>query len=594
MKKIFAIIAFALLGLTACDLLDKEPLSDLSPESYFTTETELKLFSNTFYNSILDKTPYRSQSDQYIEYDPSDFIKGGNSRTVPASGGGWTFTVLRKINTMLGHLDNCKDEDVRNEYEGLGRFFRAYFYAEKVKRFGDVPWIDKELGSDSEQLYAARDSRELVMTNLLADLEFAIDNLPASSSPYRANRWTALALKSNICLFEGTFRKYHGINLNGHDWKYYLEEAAKAAKEIIDEGPYKLYSTGNPDSDYTNAFIAEATDNPEYILAINYDEGLGIHHNATWYGIGASSGRVGVTKKIVDSYLMKDGSRFTDKEGWETMQFAQQVADRDPRLAQSIRTPGYKRIGSAELALPDFDCCVTGYQTIKFVQAFGLSSDGYNKAWCDLPVFRLAEQYLNYAEARAELGELDQNDLDITINMLRDRVGMVHLNMADANSAPDPYLMSKTYGYPNVDKGTNKGVILEIRRERTIELAQEGSRRWYDLMRWKEGKCVEQPMHGMYFPGPGEYDLDGNGTLDLCLYKGAKPSTKATVVKEIGKDIMLSEDTSGYVDPIKGNKIDCEFDEGRDYLYPIPSDDQSLNRNLTQNPGWPDLNAATE
>ncbi|MBQ8839243.1 MAG: RagB/SusD family nutrient uptake outer membrane protein, partial [Bacteroidales bacterium] len=88
MKKIFAIIAFALLGLTACDLLDKEPLSDLSPESYFTTETELKLFSNTFYNSILDKTPYRSQSDQYIEYDPSDFIKGGNSRTVPASGGG--------------------------------------------------------------------------------------------------------------------------------------------------------------------------------------------------------------------------------------------------------------------------------------------------------------------------------------------------------------------------------------------------------------------------------------------------------------------------------------------------------------------------
>lgn len=594
MKKIFAIIAFALLGLTACDLLDKEPLSDLSPESYFTTETELKLFSNTFYNSILDKTPYRSQSDQYIEYDPSDFIKGGNSRTVPASGGGWTFTVLRKINTMLGHLDNCKDEDVRNEYEALGRFFRAYFYAEKVKRFGDVPWIDKELGSDSEQLYAARDSRELVMTNLLADLEFAIDNLPASSSPYRANRWTALALKSNICLFEGTFRKYHGINLNGHDWKYYLEEAAKAAKEIIDEGPYKLYSTGNPDSDYTNAFIAEATDNPEYILAINYDEGLGIHHNATWYGTGASSGRVGVTKKIVDSYLMKDGSRFTDKEGWETMQFAQQVADRDPRLAQSIRTPGYKRIGSAELALPDFDCCVTGYQTIKFVQAFGLSSDGYNKAWCDLPVFRLAEQYLNYAEARAELGKLDQNDLDITINMLRDRVGMVHLNMADANSAPDPYLMSETYGYPNVDKGANKGVILEIRRERTIELAQEGSRRWYDLMRWKEGKCVEQPMHGMYFPGPGEYDLDGNGTLDLCLYKDAKPSTKATVVKEIGKDIMLSEDTSGYVDPIKGNKIDCVFDEGRDYLYPIPSDDQSLNRNLTQNPGWPDLNAATE
>ena len=222
MKKTFAIIAFALLGLTACDILDKEPLSSLSPESYFTSETELKLFSNTFYNSLLDKTPYRSQSDQYIEYDPSDLVKGGNSRTVPASGGGWSFTVLRKINTMLAHIDNCEDEAVRAQYEGLCRFFRAYFYAEKVKRFGDVPWIDKELESDSELLYAPRDSREFIMGKIIDDLDFAIANLPQTSSPYRVNRWTALALKSNICLFEGTFRKYHNLNLEGKTWSDYL------------------------------------------------------------------------------------------------------------------------------------------------------------------------------------------------------------------------------------------------------------------------------------------------------------------------------------------------------------------------------------
>lgn len=594
MKKTFIYIAFALLGLTACDILDKEPLSDLSPESYFTTETELKLFSNTFYNSLLDKTPYRSQSDQYIEYDPSDLVKGGNSRTVPASGGGWSFSVLRKINTMLAHMENCEDPAVRAEYEAVGRFFRAYFYVEKVKRFGDVPWIETELQSDSEQLYAPRDSREYVMTKLLADLDFAIENLPVSSTPYRVNKWTALAVKSNICLFEGTFRKYHDLKIEGNDWKHYLTLSYKAAEDIMLNGPYSLHSTGDPSKDYMELFISEATDNKEYILAVNYDEGLGVLHNATWYGIGASSGRVGVTKKIVDSYLMKDGSRFTDKAGWETMQFVQQVADRDPRLAQSIRTPGYKRTGSADIALPDFDCTVTGYQTIKYVQPFGLSSDGYNKAFCDMPVLRLAEQYLNYAEAKAELGILEQSDLDISINLLRDRVGMVHLEKAVANADPDEYLESENFGYPNVDKGENKGVILEIRRERTIELAQEGSRRWYDLMRWKEGKCVEQPMHGMYFPGAGEYDLDGNGTLDLCLYTGSKPSTKATVIKQIGVDIKLSEGTSGYVDPIKGNSIECVFDEGRDYLYPIPSDDQSLNKNLKQNPGWPDLNAAAE
>ena len=591
MKKTSIIIAFALLGLTACDLLDKEPLSDLSPDSYFRTEQELQLFSNTFYNSLLDKTPYRNQSDQYIEYNLSDLLRGGTSRTVPASGGGWSFTALRKINTMLGHLDNCEDEAVRAEYEGLGRFFRAYFYAEKVKRFGDVPWIEEELSSDSEQLYASRDSREYVMTKIIEDLDCAISQLPADNTPYRVGRYTALALKSNICLFEGTYRKYHNVSYEEHDYAYYLDLAAKAAKEVMDSGRYSLYSTGNPSSDYMMGFVQEATDNDEYIFAINFDEALSFYHNATWYGIEKSSGRVGMTKKIMDSYLMADGTRFTDKEGWETMQFAEQTAGRDPRLAQSIRTPGYKRIGSAEVALPDFACSITGYQTIKHVQEYGSTAEGYEKSWCDLPVYRLAEMCLNYAEALAELGTLEQSDLDISVNKLRDRVGMVHLDMDEANANPCWYMKSETYGYRNVPAGGNEGVILEIRRERTIELCQEGTRRWYDLMRWKEGKCVEQPMHGMYFPGLGDYDLDGDGKADICLYEGDKPAdSKATFFKAVGSDIMLTEGTSGYVNPIDGTGITHVFDEGRDYLYPVPSDEQSLNPNLTQNPGWPSVN----
>ena len=129
----------------------------------------------------------------------------------------------------------------------------------------------------------------------------------------------------------------------------------------------------------------------------------------------------------------------------------------------------------------------------------------------DLIIFRTAEIYLNYAEAKAELGTLTQGDIDISVKKLRDRVGMPNLDMAAANLNPDPYLASEVTGYANV-KGENKGVILEIRRERTIELAQEGFR-YYDMMRWKEGKRFEQPLLGMYFPGPGEYDLDGNGTL---------------------------------------------------------------------------------
>ena len=68
-----------------------------------------------------------------------------------------------------------------------------------------------------------------------------------------------------------------------------------------------------------------------------------------------------------------------------------------------------------------------------------------------------------------------------------------------ANSKPDPYLMSAATGYPNV-KGANQGVILEIRRERTIELAMEGFR-YYDIMRWKEGKLFENDLLGIYVPG---------------------------------------------------------------------------------------------
>ncbi len=204
--------------LTACDMgivpvpedyLDRTPQSTISPDSYFRTETDLQLFSNPFYNNLLDKEPYLEQSDHYLNLNLSAVLRGGNDRTVPISGGGWSWGNLRRINTLLANLDKCEDKKVAAQYEGLTRFFRAFFYFDKVKRFGDVPWVDKEVeNTDLETLYAARDSREVVMQHMIEDLDFAIENLPSGVSTYRVNRWAALALKSRICLFEGTFRKY--------------------------------------------------------------------------------------------------------------------------------------------------------------------------------------------------------------------------------------------------------------------------------------------------------------------------------------------------------------------------------------------------
>lgn len=584
------------MGLASCDnLLDLSPKSEISQDDYFKTESDLQLFSNSFYNNLLDKSPYDDQSDIYVQQTLSDEMLGGNKRTVPASDGGWTWTDLRKMNTLLEYINQCNDEKAVVKYTALTRFFRAFFYFEKVKRFGDVPWYDVELGSADEALYKPRDSRELVMTHMIEDVDYAIDNLPdekeETSSPYRANRWAALALKAQFCLYEGTYRKYHGLSLEGHDYTYYLDLAAKAAQEIMEQGPYKLYSTGHPESDYLMLFAEEDANPDEYIFAIKFDYGLSIYHNATAHTLVPTQGRPGLTRKMVNTYLMKDGTAFTDQPGWQEMTFLEETKNRDPRLAQSIRTPGYTRIGQTEVLAPDLSLSVTGYQPIKFVQdptASGGQVDRNDRSTCDLPVYRFAEVLLNYAEAKAELGTLTQTDLDNSINLIRRRVDMPDLNMSKANANPDRYLSDPATGYPNVT-GSNKGVILEIRRERTIELNQEGFR-FDDLVRWKAGACIDQDIYGMYFPGAGEYDLSGDGKPDIILYTSgtAKPSADSGVlVYEIGKDILLTGSNSGYVYYHK-NIARTPFNEERDYLYPIPINERSLNPNLTQNPGWDD------
>ncbi len=568
--------------LASCDdLLNKTPQATLSPDSFFTNESEMQAFSNNFYTILPSTGLYSENCDNYIGTNLIAEIRDG--RTIPGSGGGWSFTDLRKFNTLIDYSSNCKDEKVRDRYVGLARFFRAYFYFEKIKRFGDVPWYDTQLGSTDEALYKPRDSREYVMTKMIEDIDFAIANLPDTKSVYTITKWTALVLKSRFCLFEGTYRKYHDISGYDHDWKYYLEQSAEASAEFMNKSGYTLHTAEGAAKSYLALFSSENALGDEVILARNYNATYSVVHSSANYTLVGSMGRPGMTKKIVDSYLMKDGTRFTDKAGYKTMQFAEETKNRDPRLSQTIRTPGYTRIGTTKAIAPDLSSTITGYQPIKYVTT--TDKDAYDKSDIDLIIFRTAEIYLNYAEAKAELGTITQGDIDISVKKLRDRVGMPNLNLSDANANPDPYLASEVTGYANVS-GDNKGVILEIRRERTIELAQEGFR-YYDMIRWKEGKRFEQPLYGMYFPGPGEDDLDGDGTPDICLYEDSVPSgTKATLKYKLGGDIILSEGTKGYINPHGGETV---WNETRDYLYPIPTDDRSLTKGkLTQNPGWDD------
>ena len=576
-------LAAILLTLTACeDFLVRRPKDQLSPDTYFRTEMECQLFTNNFYTILPSASDFYHEDDDYvIPKSLSDKVKG--TRVVPSTAGTWNWVMLRQINFFLSRSHQCEDSGVRKKYEALARFFRAYFYFEKVKRYGDVAWVDEPIDANDKTLYRARDPRHEVMEHVLDDIDFAIAHLATGKNVFRVTKWTALALKSRIFLFEGTFRKYHGLD----GWEACLQEAADAASKFIRESGYIIYKQGT--TPYQSLFTLAESDRSEVILTRAYKQSLSLVHAANEAFTSTSSTHAGLAKDVVNMYLMADGSRFTDKPRYGALDFYEETQGRDPRLAQTIRTPGYMRMGETQLLAPNMAAVTTGYQPIKYVCE--KKYDSYTSSENDMPVFRAAEVYLNYAEAKAELGQLTQADLDMSVNKVRARVSMPAINMSQANANPDPYLLDAVTGYPNVTQSAYTGVILEIRRERTVELMLEGFRYW-DLMRWKEGKRFERRFYGMRLDGVGEYDLDRNGTVDLVVYDRDAPPTVDGVVYKSLIELNLSEEGYIVLHEVmdKDGKIEKRsFDESKDDLYPIPTEDIVLTQGVVkQNPGWED------
>ena len=596
MKKNIILYSFIALlsGTAGCsDMLDQYPLDAISPETYYNNADELRSATNQFYGMFPGAASgYTESADVVCTFNLPAEVQG--IRTVPTSGGGWNWEYLRAVNFYLSHSVRCDDVDAREHFDGIARFFRAYFYFEKVKRFGEVPWFDRELSSTDPELFRPRDSRDFIMDKILDDLTYAINNISDKKDLYNVTHWTALALKSRICLFEGTYRKYHGIP----GYEKFLDECATASKLFIDNAPYAIYKTGA--QPYRDLFSSMNAIEEEVILARDYDRAQNVMHEANANTLSPTYGRPGMNKKIVNSYLMTNGDRFTDQPGYETMQYYDEMQNRDPRLTQTVVGPGYMRINSDAVSSPNFGASTTGYQITKWVT--DASGDGYLGSSNDYILFRAAEVYLNYAEAKAELGTLTQDDLKISIKKIRDRVGMPNIDMDAANANPDPYLCALESGYQNVT-GPNKGVILEIRRERTIELLLEGFR-YYDIIRWKEGKVFEQPYKGMYFPGltqgsgDNRYDVfDMNdGTVgdkekvDICIYTGKKPSVKnIRKFYKLGDEFVLTDGDKGNIICHDIEKEPRQWREDRDYLYPIPTQERLLsNGTLSQNPNWDD------
>ena len=584
--KTISLLALLTLGFASCtNFFEREPFSQVGADTFFRSEKDVVLYVNGLLQKNMPGYTTLTYGDQYSDLmavnSTSDFLKTAWSAEKQT---GWEtsdWANIYNVNYFLSRLYEAASavgDDARmKHYEGVGRFWRAWLYYSKVQTFGPVPWYDKPIDpEDEEALYKGRDSREFVMDKILEDLNFAATHClsdKAYVNKSQINRWVALAFKARVCLYEGTYRKDHtelGLEASAGKW---LREAVSACETLMNESPYSLvHSPASLKTQYRKLFTSQEIDYQEVILANEFSEDLLRFHSATWkFTSGSYGARWSLSKAFVNTYLMLDGSRFTDRTDYEKTEFTEEVKNRDYRLMQSVITPGYsKKVAGVDTQkAPDFSLTLTGYQVIKWT----LDDDRYegtNNSTNSLPVFRFAEVLLNYAEAKAELGEFGETEWNQTIKLLRERAGV----NSKVPLAADPYLIDY-YANQTTDKW-----ILEIRRERAIEMLLENLR-YEDLMRWKLGNLLEKEWTGIYIPEKEKaYDLNGDGINDVCVTDG-KPGTE--------KGVFYIDLSKGQYTLDKNNCLiynETRMWADRKYLHPIPKTACVINPALGQNDGW--------
>ncbi len=551
----------SVLAVMSCndDFLEHAPKDQMTDANFWQTEDHIRSVANTFTEALhgkywLNITEIMADSAPWAVTTAFRTIGAGNFTTETSQINSLWVTAYTGIGRVNYFLNNYKravnvSEEIRERYAAEAYFYRAYNYWVLTTYFGDVPYITSELNVDSPDVYRGRDKREEIIKAVTKDLEDHYKNLPeyisAGSTEFgRISQCAALALLSRIYLYNEMYT-----------------EAVSAAERAMSNSYHTLYSTGNPDVDYTNLFnwtgrASRNAANKEVLLAFicNYDlgEAARTSHNLSrecW--VPGDYARFVPTNSMIEAYLTADG-KIWDPSTAAT--YEDVFKGRDPRMVQSILAPGTPWEGGKSADLNSTDDKIytyplltndksaamtySGYYMRKYVEPSTVKYVGHDDN--DIIMIRYAEVLLNYVEAKERLGTLSQEDLDITINKIRDRVGMVHLKLNDLPQGSD--------------------IRQEIQRERRVELFFEGHR-YFDIIRWKQGELLAEDLLGVNRRWLDQSRLNVN--LGGLTWK-----TKN------GQQYLLIEEGR-------------QFNPEKHYLLPVPFKQMQLNPNLApQNPGW--------
>lgn len=565
MKKIryiACLLSLTLLG--SCDsILDKGPLDAFTNDNFWTGEGNVSGYANAFYEQFLGYGNAGAFGDFYFtslsdDQVGRDFDQYPNNKGVPSTSATWKngWIEVRRANIMIEKVSKMSalDDATKNHWLGVARLMRAWQYYKLVRMYGNVQWVEKSLDiTDEGVLYGAREDRDMVMGKVLDDLNFATQNVKDVSSKSTWSRSMAHAIKAEVCLYEGTFRKYR----KSEDGQKAPDLAGvttflTACKEACEAIMAKSYSLNASYQENYNS--TDLSKNPEMILYKAYKEGI-LTHSLISYTC-SSTQISGMSKNAFESYLFTDGKPLAltmlpknDKAPMvdNHLSLKDILAVRDKRLSQTIdevllyNGRGYTRynVGMESTSSSGYGVCK--YDNSAIPEGF---RNNTTKNYTYAPLFWLSVVYLNYAEACAELGTITNDNLNKSINLLKNRAGLPSITTTIGFSDP-----ANNHGVSNL--------LWEIRRERRSELMFDNNMRYWDLVRWHQLDKLDNTNNPDILRGANvANDMDG------C---------KADKVGE-------------YID---GSKASIRTYDKKYYLYPIPSGQIALNPQLApNNSGW--------